>query len=234
MKKKAYYWLWLRIAFRHSIGLGDGVGFLIGIVAPVIRQFIPNWDSAMNELAWQIPLGVFGSIVMVRLLLSPYWIHKDGKKECNELLALLEAKPSLWIRAEGLTLLTDIKKELFPRKIAWYFNVSIANCSPTQHLGIRSIILRLEYNNIIKNIRPYLGTPLSDYHNAPTGDIGVDKYLKPSEPYSGELVFIEDYIGTELQLKDKIVPWDTATIILIDSQDSEHPFPVEVKNITWR
>ncbi len=92
MGKRGFYWLWLSTAFRHSIWRGDGVAFLLGIAIPIARNAVPNWESVMNELTWQIPLGVFGSIVLVRLILAPYWLYKEKVKEINRLSALMGNK----------------------------------------------------------------------------------------------------------------------------------------------
>ena len=81
MGKSQYYKHWLGVSFRHSIDISDGVAFLIGIVVPIIRQVIPDWDSIMSELAWQLPLGVFSTVILFRLILAPYWIHKDKEKQ---------------------------------------------------------------------------------------------------------------------------------------------------------
>lgn len=94
MRKREYYWQWLRVAFRRTIGMGDGVGFLAGIIIPIILRFIPNWKPVMSELLWQIPLGVFGGIVLIRLSLAPYWIYKEKVAEVNRLSALIDNQGS--------------------------------------------------------------------------------------------------------------------------------------------
>jgi hypothetical protein len=58
---------------------------------PALRQAVPSWETVVIELAWQIPLGVFGSIVLARLFLSPYWMHKEKQTEVAELLERSEA-----------------------------------------------------------------------------------------------------------------------------------------------
>lgn len=35
----------------------------------------------MNELIWQIPLGAFFTVILLRLALAPYWIYKDKDLE---------------------------------------------------------------------------------------------------------------------------------------------------------
>ncbi len=86
MGKRKYFSQWIYIAFRHSIGIGDGVAFLIGLAIPIIRQLIPGWETVILELGWQIPLGVFSSVIVIRLLLAPYWMYKRLEKERDELL----------------------------------------------------------------------------------------------------------------------------------------------------
>ena len=53
----------------------------------------------MNELLWQIPLGVFVSVILMRLFLAPYWMYKKIEKERDELLNVTQKN--------GVIVLTD-------------------------------------------------------------------------------------------------------------------------------
>ena len=38
----------------------------------------------MTALAWQIPLGVLAVLTGLRLLIAPYWLHKELKRELTQ------------------------------------------------------------------------------------------------------------------------------------------------------
>jgi hypothetical protein len=50
-------------------------------VAPYLLQGfgvtldLTRWATALT--GWQVATGVFGTIILIRLILAPYWIHKE-------------------------------------------------------------------------------------------------------------------------------------------------------------
>ena len=53
----------------------------------------------MSDLIWQIPLAVFSAIILLRLLLAPYWMYKVIEKERDnartQVVTLQNAKPTI-------------------------------------------------------------------------------------------------------------------------------------------
>ena len=80
-----FYWKWIEVSVKPSFGLADGIGFVLGIAIPVVIHFVPRWETAMSNLAWQIPLGIFSTIFLIRLILAPYWIYKQQEVEISGL-----------------------------------------------------------------------------------------------------------------------------------------------------
>jgi hypothetical protein len=76
-----FYWLWLYGAFRHPWGLQDFVGGVLGLLFPLLRKAHPNWEAALGELAWQIPLAILAALFLVRLIASPYWMYQKRHAE---------------------------------------------------------------------------------------------------------------------------------------------------------
>lgn len=78
----------LRAVFTHSLSKSQDILFgallLSGAVVWVSRYFrmkydFTPWLSAFS--GWEIAACVFGSIILVRLLLAPYWLWKEGQDE---------------------------------------------------------------------------------------------------------------------------------------------------------
>jgi hypothetical protein len=65
----------IKLAFSHSVSLAQGVVFIAFIVVGIASRFAPN--AVMNVGTWQVAALVFGSIVLIRLLLAPYWMAQE-------------------------------------------------------------------------------------------------------------------------------------------------------------
>jgi len=82
---RKFYWKWIQIAFSRPLGIADYIAGAIGIVSAYIIPRYPQWEPAMSELAWQIPLGIFSALAAFRLLLSPYWMYKEAQQKIKDL-----------------------------------------------------------------------------------------------------------------------------------------------------
>lgn len=80
-----------------------------------------------------------------------------------------------------------------------------------------------------KTLRPRVGPILSDFQGELIGEIPGNLHLEPSEPVSGELVFIEEVSSGEGD-----AAFGAATIVIIDAQDNEHRFATDVHQLTWK
>ena len=79
-----YYGNVLRVAFTHSLDIAQAVIFLLVIIVGGITYFFPrlsltldaaDWATALA--GWQVATGVLSMIVLIRLVLAPYWIYKE-------------------------------------------------------------------------------------------------------------------------------------------------------------
>jgi hypothetical protein len=75
-------------AARHSLSTAQDVLFgsivVVALVAIVMQRIgvhfdVAHWLTAISS--WQIALGVLFCIVSVRLVMAPYWMHKDLEKK---------------------------------------------------------------------------------------------------------------------------------------------------------
>src|SRR3972149_7791118 len=86
-----FYWQWLYKAFRHSISIVEKIAILLSIIIPLFIRYYPGMEQKLQALIWQIPLSIFVIIVIIRLLLAPYWLYKDKQQEIIDLKGQLEA-----------------------------------------------------------------------------------------------------------------------------------------------
>ncbi len=90
-----YYRHLLWRAFSHAFGFADAIAGLIGMALPPAIKFMPfanGQERVMNDLTWQVPLGILVSLFTVRLLLSPYWIHKEKERELSNAKRMVNAR----------------------------------------------------------------------------------------------------------------------------------------------
>lgn len=73
------------LAFKRQFIVIDGIAGFISLTVGAIGYFDPDKVEAMNELTWQIPIGLYFVFVSGRLVLSPYWVYKDEKDKADRL-----------------------------------------------------------------------------------------------------------------------------------------------------
>jgi hypothetical protein len=86
MRARSFYWRWLRTAFRHSLGPIDLWTGIAAAGLAIIDHYIPE-RQLMSALAWQIPIWALPAIMLVRLLVAPYWMNQED----NATIASLKA-----------------------------------------------------------------------------------------------------------------------------------------------
>lgn len=80
-----YYWLVLCKAFRPSWAMADTVGSVLGLLVPFAAKFIPEGKrEAVAELIWQVPLCVLLTLFLVRIVMSPWLIHKEQETKLTD------------------------------------------------------------------------------------------------------------------------------------------------------
>jgi hypothetical protein len=77
-----FYWLVAREAYRHSLDIAQAVIFVALMLGGVVVAFNPSLKPMIESLdlgGWKIAALVFGSIILIRLLLAPYWLWKAAE-----------------------------------------------------------------------------------------------------------------------------------------------------------
>lgn len=90
---RAYFREWLRRAFTSSLGQSDlWAGAIGAALAAIVPRVWPDQAAHMTDLAWQVPLGAFASVFVARLILTPYWMHREVDTERRTLRASLDQR----------------------------------------------------------------------------------------------------------------------------------------------
>ena len=80
------------MTWQRPFGVADGIGVALGTLVPVMVRNFPASESAVTELIWRIPIGMFASIGLVRLALAPYWIYQERDEKARQTEIGLEAR----------------------------------------------------------------------------------------------------------------------------------------------
>lgn len=78
-----YYFLWLKTIFTRLPGIVDLWSGIIGAILTITSQYISNNSSLAQYFPW-IPVWVLAAVFVIRLILAPYWIWKEQKKNILE------------------------------------------------------------------------------------------------------------------------------------------------------
>lgn len=145
-----FIWLCIKTAFRHSRSIIDTYAFFVGLILALINYFEPvwvpeKWLIKMNSL-FLIPIMIVTSIlVLVRLLISPFWVYQERDEQANKKEAELNFKlkeqekrldereknkeiseqlGKYWIEAQQLMSVCKKQKEIiYPGDIdTWFYN----------------------------------------------------------------------------------------------------------------
>jgi hypothetical protein len=82
---RGYYGRLLKAAFWHSLGPIDLWSGLVGLIAPALLHYRPELGSVVNAYLWQVPFWIAGAVVVVRILLAPYWLARDDAERIARL-----------------------------------------------------------------------------------------------------------------------------------------------------
>ena len=91
MDYKEYYKKWFSVAFSKAYSLMLSVSGSLAIFGKHIDNLLLPIGIKMGDLAWQIPMGIFVIILIIRLVITPYKIQKDESDKQQKLLDNLNA-----------------------------------------------------------------------------------------------------------------------------------------------
>jgi hypothetical protein len=77
--------LCVKEAWKTSWEKSDTATVIAGIVIGIIVHYRPQWEHAMTSMLWQIPIAALASVVLVRVLLSPWLVYR--KRDMQATLA---------------------------------------------------------------------------------------------------------------------------------------------------
>jgi len=115
MRWRAYYWTWVTVAFQQPFGIAAGLAASIAIIGAATTQYFPGVRDTVGILAWLLPATIFIILAVTRLLLAPYWMHKEQVKRKSNLeieSASLQARISQALESTATVPVYDILQRL--------------------------------------------------------------------------------------------------------------------------
>jgi hypothetical protein len=88
----AYCWLVVRTAWRHSFRAAHSIILALIVAVGLLTYFIPQVEVMIDLHGWQVATVVLASIILVRLVLAPYWIWRDDGRIISNLNSKLTDK----------------------------------------------------------------------------------------------------------------------------------------------
>jgi hypothetical protein len=79
---------WLSVALWHSVGPIDLWTGIASLCLGVADHALPKMQL-VTKFGWQLPLWMIAGIIIVRLVLSPYWITKEDTENIEKLKVIL-------------------------------------------------------------------------------------------------------------------------------------------------
>lgn len=88
-------------AFPRSWGVSETISAAVGLFLPILVKLIPEMESKLTDLLWQIPLFALATVFLVRFIRAPYELYKREKQgaekteqELRDTISQLETKAS--------------------------------------------------------------------------------------------------------------------------------------------
>lgn len=79
---RSFYWRWLKTAFTRTLGLGDLATGIAMAAVGVFEHYVPKAEI-MTTWGWAIPVYASVAVVVVRLLLAPYWMWLEDQEKAR-------------------------------------------------------------------------------------------------------------------------------------------------------
>jgi hypothetical protein len=161
-------------AFQHSWATVGNLSTIASIALPMVLFYLsdskPTWAEKVNDLVWQIPLCITAAIVLARLLLSPFWVYQETRREIGELKEQIKqaevifTKPKLKLdlqfhQSTGTGYMGEDAGKVWP--ITHDFTVTIANVG--RDVCIAKIVVSYEVpdngEHVLPSSEPHLVLP---------------------------------------------------------------------------
>jgi hypothetical protein len=103
MGRWAFIRLWFRYAFPRAWAIAEVVSGVIAIGGAYVAAHYQWANGAVNDLTWQLPMGVFCAILTLRVCTAPYSMRQDVAIDRERLAKELTKKHVDQRLAEALT-----------------------------------------------------------------------------------------------------------------------------------
>ena len=89
---RRYLGLVLRRTWRQSLDTAQSIIFALIIIAGLLTYFVPQIKVMVDLGGWQVAALIAGAVLVVRLLLAPYWLWRDQQIENQNLVQQLDRR----------------------------------------------------------------------------------------------------------------------------------------------
>src|SRR4051794_28300531 len=82
-----FYGLVIREAFRHSLDIAQSILFIVLLAAGAVAYGNPGIKPTIEAYdlgGWKVAVIVFGAIILMRLVMAPYWLWKAAQSRSVE------------------------------------------------------------------------------------------------------------------------------------------------------
>jgi len=143
-RARTFYWRWLKTAVTGAWGIGSVAATISGIALAVVVS--THWanDTAISQLnaigGWILPVTIFSSTFVARLLLAPYWLWREmadevarAESSTPQIIAIptkCTVRPKIAIHTENVMALVDVtlRLENGGRGEAHNYEIAVYSC----------------------------------------------------------------------------------------------------------
>lgn len=185
-----FYWKWFRGVVFSAPNATDFWAGAVGIIGQIIAHYIPDVEKLMTAYLWEIPIWIFGAILILRFFTVPFQIWKQDQAEIAALAAHGTDRQRLAIK-NRLGKFLEEAREL------------TAQCRTTDDAATLESKMNQLLNNANDFIRSALGDGESAILNNPAGtSIIYSDSSKPNEDLRTGMTWRMERLGQIIQRVD--------------------------------
>jgi hypothetical protein len=89
-----YYWRLISTAFTTSLDIAQAVVFILIIAVGLLLYFHPGAKMPLEVNGWQAAAIVLGTIIVIRIVLAPFWLDQESQEKLKSSRAELKIAKS--------------------------------------------------------------------------------------------------------------------------------------------
>src|SRR5438128_1906709 len=82
---RQFYWKWFKGVVWSAPNATDFWAGFIGIIGQIVTHYRPDVGKLMDAFIWELPIWIFGAILLLRLFTVPFQIWKEDQVQLARL-----------------------------------------------------------------------------------------------------------------------------------------------------